>query len=136
MKNKTALLLKIAKIGTALSSLILIIPGETMFIDNIPLGIFFLLSLSIPFGGILSSLVFFGSITYLLLSAFRKWDNNFDDAIIIVMILGAFTAIFTTLDRYIEDGDRSFYITTAIFLVFSLSTFILSAKKLLTRYFF
>ena len=136
MKNKTALLLKIAKIGTALSSLTLIIPGDVLFSEDVPMGIAFIVSLFFGFVGLLSSLIFFGSATYLILSGFRKWDNNFDDAIVIIIMLGAFIGLFTMLDQYIEYGDRGVYITTTIFLVFSLSTLILSAKRLLARYFF
>ena len=136
MKNKTALLLKIAKIGTALSSLILISPGEVLFTEDVPMGIIFIVGIFFGWVGFLSSLAFFGSVTYLLFSGFRRWDNNFDDTIVIIMILTAFIAISTMVDQYLEYGDRGVYITTAIFLVFSLSAFILSVKRLLTRYFF
>ena len=128
-------ILKIAKIGTVISVITLILPGDSFFFEKTPLGIVFLISLLFGLTGAFISLVFWGCITYLFLSAFRKWDNNYDDMIMILMIIGAYLCLFNSIEQYFSYGNTSSYSTTAVFMVFSFVTLISSIIRLVKRCF-
>lgn len=131
----TQTILKIAKIGTAISAITLILPGDFLFSESVPTGIVFLIMFLFGFTGALMCLAFWACITYLFLSAARKWDNNYDDMIVILMIIGAYLCLFNSIEQYISYGNTSSYCTTAVFLVFSIITLITSVIRLVKRCF-
>ncbi|MFP5042929.1 hypothetical protein [Parasediminibacterium sp. JCM 36343] len=116
-------LLKIGKIGTAVSAFILLLPGNKF---AIPAGLYLYICMLDGLNDFIYGLVFFASMTFYIISALNKFNTQYDDICIIGIILISYLLIALNIDIYFKSADTSSFFTLLLFIIFSLATFILT----------
>ena len=110
---------KIGKIGTAISSLIVILPGNKI---SFPAGIYFYICMLDGLNEFIYGLLFFAIVAYYFISAFNNFNHKDDDICIIIIIAVSYILIFFNIISSLTSIDPSCIITLLSFIIFSMMT--------------
>ena len=116
---------KIGKIGTAISSLIVILPGNKI---SFPAGLYYYIFMLDGLNEFIYGLLFFATFLYYLISASNNLNNKYDDICIITIIAVSYFLIFFNIDLSLTSIDTSCLITLLLFIIFSMTTLLYTIK--------